>query len=129
MTNWLAPPEPVTWTIPASVKREDLTVGGLTYSTVTLSSPTGEQVLKAFAIPGASNADTTHRLIEAVSGEHVPYDVVKKLPYWMIDQMGVYMDSFLGSPSPDPLEAWRKARAAALSAEVSAAAGSAPPVS
>jgi len=122
MIAWTPVPEPVTWTMPAPISGD----GGLTYATVTLRAPSGEDVLKAMAIPGASNADITHRLIESVSAEHVPYDVVKKLPWWMITQMSDYMDSFLGAPLPDPLEAWRTARAAAALAAASAAAAAVP---
>lgn len=115
MSDWTPVPEPVTWTLPAPISHN-----GMNYATITLRAPTGENLLKAMAIPGASNADVTHRLIEAVSAEQVPYDAVKKLPWWLIEQMDGYMSEFTGAPAPDPLEAWRQARKAAREAEAAA---------
>ena len=111
MTAWIPVPEPITWQMP-----EPIAYNGVTYQTVTLRAPTGEQLLKAMAIPGASSADITHRLIAEVSTEKMPYDAVKKLPWWMISKMSDYMDLFAGAPDPDPLEAWRAARRAAAEA-------------
>lgn len=103
--SWLPVPEPVSWSLPVSIAHN-----GLTFTQIILRAPTGEDVLKATAVPGASNTDVTIRLIEAVSG--VPYDVLKKLPFWLVSQMSAYLDEFAGAPAPDPLEQWRAARAA-----------------
>jgi hypothetical protein len=92
----------------------------MNYDSVTLRAPTSADILKATAIRGQSPLDTTLRLIEGVSGEHVPYDALKTLPAWLVMQMGEYMDEFMGSPGPDPLVAWRAARRAAAEAEVAA---------
>lgn len=105
--SWIPVPEPLTWALPASVAHN-----GLTFTEVTLRAPTGEDIMKATAIPGASNADVTHRLIEAVSG--VPYDALKVLPWWLVKQMSDYLDEFAGAPAPGPLEQWRAARLADL---------------
>jgi len=116
MAAWIPVPEPVTWQMPDPIANN-----GVTYQTVTLRAPTGEQLLKAMAIPGASATDVTHRLIAEVSAEKVPYDVVKKLPWWMIEKMDGYMSLFAGAPDPDPLEAWRQARRDALAADAAGA--------
>jgi hypothetical protein len=116
VTNWLPIPEPVTWTLPSPISHN-----GVNYGTITLRAPTGENLLKAMAIPGASSVDVTHRLVEAVSGEQIPYDAVKKLPWWMIEQMSDYMNSFTGAPLPGPLEARRAALMAAAEAEAAGA--------
>lgn len=100
---WIPVPEPQVWKIAAPANS-----GGLRYDTITLVAPTAEDVMKATAVSGASNLDVTLRLIEAVSLEHVPYDVLKRLPRWQIGQMSDYFDAFEGAP--DPLEAWRKSR-------------------
>jgi hypothetical protein len=105
--TWTPVPEPVTWTLPNSVAHN-----GLTFTQVILRAPTGEDIMKATALPGATNADVTHRLIEAVSG--VPYHVLKQLPWHMLKQMSDYLDEFAGAPAPDPLEQWRAARQADL---------------
>lgn len=111
--EWTPVPEPVTWTMPVPIAD-----GGLTYTKVTLRAPTGEDIMKATAIQGASGTDVAHRLVEVVSG--VPYNVVKKLPWWQIQQMSGYMDEFAGAPAPDPLEQWRTDRRAAARAEAAA---------
>jgi hypothetical protein len=125
MAWWTPLPEPVTWTLPASLQHN-----GMTYATVTLRAPTGADIMKATAIPGASGMDVTLRLIEAISAEQVPYDALKTLPQWLIGQMSEYIDEFAGAPAPGPLEAWRAAREAAEAAEAKAAlSASAAPVS
>ncbi len=105
---WVPLPEPLTWTLPTP-----LTFNGMQYGSVTLRAPSGADIMKASAIPGASGLDVTLRLIEAVSAEHVPYEALKTLPAYMVMQMGNYMDEFSGAPEPDPLAAWRAARMAA----------------
>ena len=114
---WLPVPEPVTWQMSTPIVD-----GGMTYSQVVCRAPTGEDIMKSTALAG-TNADITHRLIEAVSGVpyDVPYDVLKRMPWWMILQMSEYMDEFAGAPAPDPLEAWRKARGEAAIAEANLA--------
>jgi hypothetical protein len=107
MTDWIPIPEPVTWTLPAPIAHN-----GMSYATATLRAPTGADILKATAIPGAAGLDVTLRLIEAVSAEHVPYDALKTLPAYLVMQMGDYMDAFGETPAPDPLVAWRAARLA-----------------
>ena len=62
----------------------------------------------------------TLRMIESASAEHVPYDVLKKQPHWLNQQISDYMEEFVGAPAPDPLESWRVARRAAQLAEVKA---------
>ena len=113
MSIWTPVPEPVTWTFP-----KPLTQGGLSYATVTIGAPTAEDILKATAVRGASGMDVTLRLIESASAEHVPYEVLKKLPSWLIQQMSDYTEEFAGAPAPDPLESWRAARRAAQQAPV-----------
>jgi hypothetical protein len=117
MTTWIPVPEPQAWTLP-----KPLTVGGLRYETVTMSAPTSEDVLKATAVPGAAGLDVTLRIIASASAEHVPYDVLKKQPHWFNQQISDYMEEFVGSPAPDPLEAWRTARREVHLAELKAAA-------
>lgn len=113
MAAWVPVPEPVTWPLPEPVQ-----VGGLTYKEVSLHAPTGADIMKATALAGANNADTTVKLIEAVSG--VPADVISQLPWWVIKQMSDYMDEFVGAPSPDPLELWRTQRRRTLAEEAKA---------
>ena len=108
MNDWIPVPEPVTWTLPTP-----LAFNGMSYGSVTLRAPTGADILKATAVRGAAGMDVTLRLIEAVSAEHVPYDALKTLPAYLVMQMSDYMDEFAGTPAPDPLAAWRAARAAA----------------
>jgi hypothetical protein len=91
--------------------------GGIHYATVTIGAPTSEDVLKATAVPGASGLDVTLRIIESASAEHVPYDVLKKQPHWLNQQISDYMEEFVGAPAPGPLEAWREARRAAQQAD------------
>jgi len=112
MSDWTPVPEPVTWTLP-----KPLTQGGMSYTTVTLRAPTAEDILKATAVRGASGVDVTLRLIESTSAEHVPYEVLKKQPSWVIQQMSDYTEEFAGAPAPDPLEARRNARHTAQTAE------------
>jgi hypothetical protein len=59
-------------------------------------------------------------MIESASAEHVPYDVLKKQPHWLNQQISDYMEEFVGAPAPDPLEAWRRARREAQVAEIKA---------
>jgi len=33
-------------------------------------------------------------------GEHVPYDVLKKQPHWLNQQISDYMEEFVGAPAP-----------------------------
>jgi hypothetical protein len=110
--DWTPVPEPVTWTLP-----KPATEGGLSYSTVTMSAPTAGDILKATAVRGASGVDVTLRLIEAASAEHVPYEVLKKQPSWLIQQISEYTEEFAGAPAPDPLESWRTARCTVQTAE------------
>lgn len=112
MTQWIAVPEPVTWTLPKPQSH-----GGMSYTTVTLGAPTAEDILKATAVHGASGVDVTLRLIESASAEHVPYDVLKKQPSWLIQQIADYTEEFAGAPAPDPLETWRAGRRSAQTAE------------
>ena len=105
MTDWIPVPEPMTWQL-----AKPLSHNGLSYGSVTLRAPSAADILKATAIPGAVGMDVTLRLIEAVSAEHVPYDLLKALPAYLIMQMSDYLDEFAGTPAPDPLEAWRAAR-------------------
>jgi hypothetical protein len=109
---WIPVPEPQVWQIAAPANS-----GGMRYATVTLVAPTAEDIMKATAVSGASGMDVTLRMIESVSLEHVPYDVLKRLPGWQIIQMSDYMDAFGGAPDPDPLEAWRKAKREAAAAD------------
>lgn len=111
MTNWTPVPEPLTWTFP-----KPITHGGLFYETVTIGAPTAEDILKATAVRGASGMDVTLRLIESASAEHVPYEALKKLPSWLIQQISDYTEEFAGAPAPDPLESWRADRRAAQQA-------------
>ena len=117
MTEWTPVPEPQTWTLP-----KPMTVGGISYTSVTIGAPTSEDVLKASAVHGASGLDVTLRIIEASSLEHVPYDVLKKQPHWLNQQISDYMEEFVAAPAPDPLELWRQARRAAQRAEAKAVA-------
>ena len=127
MSDWIPVPEPMTWQLPGP-----LTHNGMSYASVTLRAPSAADILKATAIPGAVGMDITLRLIEVVSAEHVPYDVLKTMPAYLIMQMSDYLDEFAGTPAPDPLEAWRAARrkaareAAAPAPEPNAAAPVAP---
>ncbi len=105
MGDWTPVPEPITWTLPRPLEH-----GGLTYTTITIGAPTGEDILKATAVRGATGLDVLCRVIEAASAEHVPYDVLKKQPEWLLTQISGYIDEFAGTPAPDPLEAWRTAR-------------------
>ena len=113
--EWTPVPEPQTWALPKPMMH-----GGMHYSTVTLGAPTSEDVLKATAVVGASGLDVTLRMIESASAEHVPYDVLKKQPHWLNQQLSDYMEEFVGAPAPDPLEAWRTARREARIAEAKA---------
>ena len=121
MSTWTPVPEPLTWTLP-----KPLTVGGQSYTTVTIGAPTSEDILKATAVRGASGVDVTLRLIESASAEHVPYDVLKKQPSWLIKQIADYTEEFEATPAPDPLESWRAARRAA-EAEPAAETANQPP--
>ncbi len=109
--TWIAPPEPMTW--PLAVP---LQLGSASYPTVTLRAPTAGDVLKATSVSGASGIDVTLRLISTVSVEQVPYEALRSLPAYIVEQMGLYLDVFGGAPLPDPLEAWRVARAEAAKA-------------
>ena len=115
MTEWADVPEPLTWTLREAIKHN-----GVKYTEITLRAPTGGDTLKATGVKGASNLDTVHRLIEAVSG--VPYEVIAQVPEWMIGQMAGYFEEFAEAPAPDPLERWRQARRDAAKAEADAAA-------
>lgn len=77
------PPEPVTWTFPKPIE-----LGSASYTEATIRTPLAEEVLKATALPG-SNLDVSLRLLGIISD--VPYDVLKQLPAWMIDQMSRYV--------------------------------------
>jgi hypothetical protein len=105
----------VTWTLAAPISHN-----GMNYATVTLRAPTSADILKASAVRGTFGLDLTLRLVEAVCGEHVPYDALKLLPAWQIMQMGDYMDEFMGTPAPDPLVTWRAARLAAATTKAAA---------
>ena len=112
---WTPVPEPQSWPLPKPMMH-----GGVHYETVTLGAPTSEDVLKATAVSGATGLDVTLRMIESASAEHVPYDVLKKQPHRLNQQISDYMEEFVGAPAPDPLESWRVARRAAQLAEVKA---------
>jgi hypothetical protein len=115
MTDWTPVPEPQIWTLPKPMMH-----GGIHYTSVTIGAPTSEDVLKATAVPGASGLDVTLRIVESASAEHVPYDVLKKQPHWLNQQISDYMEEFVGAPAPGPLEAWREARRAARGADLKA---------
>jgi hypothetical protein len=110
---WTPVPEPQSWPLAKPMMH-----GGIHYATVTLGAPTSEDVLKATAVSGASGLDVTLRMIESASAEHVPYDVLKKQPHWLNQQIADYMEEFVGAPAPDPLESWRRARRDAQVAEI-----------
>src|ERR1700691_4230449 len=112
---WTPVPEPQSWPLAKPMMH-----GGIHYATVTLGAPTSEDVLKATAVSGASGLDVTLRMIESASAEHVPYDVLKRQPHWLNQQIADYMEEFVGAPAPDPLEAWRAVRRAARLAEIKA---------
>jgi hypothetical protein len=122
VTAWTPVPEPVTWPLP-----KPLSHGGLSYTQVTIGAPTAEDILKATAVRGASGVDVALRLIESASAEQVPYDVLKKQPKWLLEQISEYFEEFAGAPAPDPLESWRAARRAALAAEAAAVLDAASP--
>ena len=113
--EWTPVPEPQSWPLPKPMMH-----GGIHYATVTLGAPTSEDVLKATAVSGASGLDVTLRMIESASAEHVPYDVLKKQPHWLNQQIADYMEEFVGAPAPDPLESWRRTRREAQVAEIAA---------
>ncbi len=116
MSSWLPVPEPVSWTLPRPI-----TQNSLSYTTVTMGAPTSEDILKATAVRGASGVDVTLRMIESASAEHVPYDVLKKQPSWLIKQIADYTEEFEATPAPDPLETWRTARRATQTTEAATA--------
>ncbi len=120
MSDYIPIPEPVTWLLAKPAEH-----GGMSYPSVTLRAPTAGEVLKATAVRGATGMDVTLRLIEAVSIERVPYDVLKTLSAYQIMQMSDYLDLFTGVPPPDPLAAWQAARRA----QAAAAADGATPAS
>lgn len=101
-SDWTLPPEPVTWHLHAPLSH-----GNATYSEVTIRCPTAGDVMKASAVRGASGMDVTLRLIAEINAEGIPYDALRGLPHWVVDQMSNYIDSFLGAPPPIPL---RRAR-------------------
>jgi hypothetical protein len=117
MTEWTEVPEPVTWSLVKPV-----TFNGMSYGQVTLRAPTAEETMTATAVRGASNMEIVLRLISAVSGERVPYEVLRAQPQWLLTQMADYFEEFTGAPAPGPLEEWRKAREAARLAAITAAA-------
>jgi hypothetical protein len=100
--EWQAPPPSVTWDL-----NPPIALGVASFSAITLRAPLGEDVLKATAIRGASNMEVTMRLIAAINAEGIPYEAVVKLPAWIIEQMGTYIDSFGGAPPPLPLRVTR----------------------
>jgi hypothetical protein len=108
-TDWIPPPEPVTWTI------RPVSHGGTTYKTVTLRAPTSEDILKASANSRETGLAQALRLISAISEEAIPFEVLLKIPSWQIEQMTGYFESFSGAPLPDPLRF--RAESAALSAD------------
>lgn len=112
---WIAPPEPMTWLLPAPIQ-----FGSAAYPTVTLRAPTAGDVLKATAIPGASGMQVTLQLIAKVSVEQIPYEALPALPAYLVEQMGSYMDLFGGAPLPSPLEDWRAACVASAKADAEA---------
>jgi len=120
--SWIPIPEPVTW-----VLKKPLVHNGMTYPTVTLRAPTGGEILKATAVRNRANMEVGLRLIECVNVEGVPYEALCQLPAYLALQMGAYMDEFEGTPAPDPLEAWRKARSEAAEAEAATPATSPQP--
>ena len=110
--DWVPPPEFVPWTLPAPIA-----FGSVTYATVTLRAPTAGDVLKASAIQGASGMDVALRLIAAVSVEQVPYEALRFMPAYLVEQMSGYLDMFGGAPLPGPLEEWRAGRTFSRSRE------------
>jgi hypothetical protein len=112
MSDWTPPPEPLTWELP-----KPLVFGSQTYSTITLRAPSGGDVLKASAMPGASPYAVSINLIAIVSAEKVPYQALARdgeegLPAHLIEQMASYLDLFGGAPIPGPLDIWHKAQVA-----------------
>jgi hypothetical protein len=105
MTDWIAPPDSMTWTLQKPVE-----FAGATYPAITLRSPTVAETLKATAVRSATNLEATCRLIGIVSAEGIPYEAIILLPTWLIEQMSGYMDAFAGAPAPDPLEQWYQQR-------------------
>ena len=106
-------PETVAWTF-----LKPITVDAATYAVIEMRAPTGEDMMKALAIQGQSQIDFLHRIIEVVSG--VPYDVVKRAPMYMIQQIEDYLGEFANMPVPSPLAEWRRERDLALAKEVAA---------
>ena len=117
MSAWKPIPEPMKWTLPKPIEH-----GGLHYAQLTIGAPTSEDVLKATAIYGAAPLDVTLRIIESASAERVPYDVLKKQPHWFNQQVSDYLEEFVGTPAPDPLETWRRERRDAAAVEAKACA-------
>lgn len=113
--DWTPVPEPITWNLPKPGM-----CNGMRYDTLTVGAPTSEDVLKATAVHGATGLDITLRMVESASAEHVPYDVLKKQPHWFNQQVADYLEEFVGTPAPDPLEKWRTARRKAALAQAEA---------
>ncbi len=98
MSDYIAPPSSVTWTLDPPVA-----LGSSTYSSVTLRAPTGADVLKSIAVPGENGLQVTLRLISGISQEGIPFEALMLVASWQIEQMSHYLEMFNGAPLPGPL--------------------------
>jgi hypothetical protein len=103
--NWSPPPERITWTLPKPIASEK---EGAAYDTVTLHAPTVAEVIIAAGRQAERGGDTTLRLIAAVNEEGIPYEALRRLPIWLIEQMSVYLAAFIGAPLPGVASEWRR---------------------
>jgi hypothetical protein len=95
--EWKPPPATMTWTLSDPPR-----VGTMTYPQITMRAPRVGEVMKATAVPGATNLEVSLRLIETVSAEQIPYAALLEVPAWIVDQIGRYMESFSRAPMPTP---------------------------
>jgi hypothetical protein len=95
--RWEPPPASLTWTLPDPPR-----IGTMMYPHITVRAPNVGEVMKATAVPGATNLETTLRLIEVVSAEQIPYAALLLVPAWIVDQISRYMESFSSYPMPKP---------------------------
>lgn len=95
---WQPPPAKVTWTLSPPI-----TVGPMVYSEITMRAPTVGEIMAVTSVKGMSNLETTLRLVEKVSDEKIPYDVLVHVPAWIMDQISRYMEAFTNAPMPYPL--------------------------
>ena len=94
---WKPPPSAVTVPLP-----EEIRIGSERWTEIVVRPPKMGEFMKAAAVPGASQADITIKLIALVTG--MSEDAAKELPAYLIQKINEYFEAFAAGPPIFPTE-------------------------